>query len=82
MHLYTELLGYLAIAAGFYAITKKEMAGFRFWHLISSFIYVFYGVLIASGPLIISGAVFCIIHAYHLRKLRVFSFRMRRPGGV
>lgn len=70
MNLYVEILGYIAIVAGFYAVTKKDMGGFRLWHLISSFFYVIYGVFLASGPLIISGTIFCIIHTYHLRKLK------------
>lgn len=65
-----EILGYLALIAGFYAVTKKEMSGFRMWHAISSFFYVMYGAFLSSGPLIISGAVFCVIHVYHLRKMQ------------
>ena len=68
MNILTETLGYIAIAAGFFAVTKKEMLGFRLWHLISSFFYVIYGVFINSGPLVISGVIFCIIHIYHIRK--------------
>ena len=68
MKILIETLGYNAIAAGFFAVTKKEMRGFRFWHLISSFFYVIYGALISSGPLVISGVIFCIIHLHHLKK--------------
>ncbi|WP_417362321.1 YgjV family protein [Galbibacter sp.] len=78
MNIYVETLGYIAIAAGFFAATKKEMGEFRFWHLISSFFYVIYGVLLKSGPLVISGLIFCIIHIYHLRKRRV-SHNKERP---
>ncbi|MFY0714422.1 YgjV family protein [Seonamhaeicola sp. NFXS20] len=70
MNILAETLGYLAIAAGFFAVTKKDMSGFRLWHLISSFFYVIYGVFLHSGPLIISGAIFCVIHIHHLRKLK------------
>lgn len=68
MNIYIETLGYVAIVAGFFAATKKEMGAFRFWHLISSFFYVIYGLLLKSGPLVISGVIFCFIHIYHLRK--------------
>lgn len=68
MNIYVETLGYVAIVAGFFAATKKEMGDFRFWHLISSFFFVIYGFLLKSGPLVISGIIFCIIHVYHLRK--------------
>ncbi len=70
MTLLTEILGYLAIATGFYAITKKEMGTFRLWHLISSFFYIVYGFFLQSSPLIIAGIIFCIIHVYHLKKLK------------
>mgnify|MGYP006145535263 CR=1 FL=1 len=70
MNWITESLGYLAIAFGFYAATKKEMGDFRLWHLISSFFYIIYGFLLESGPLIIAGGIFCIIHVYHLNKIR------------
>ncbi|MFT4802242.1 MAG: hypothetical protein ACI93N_002019 [Flavobacteriaceae bacterium] len=66
----TEILGYVAIATGFFAITKKEMGAFRLWHLVSSFFYIIYGLFLKSSPLIIAGIVFCIIHMYHLRKLK------------
>lgn len=70
MNIIAETLGYLAIAAGFYAVTKKDMSGFRLWHLVSSFFYVIYGFFLESGPLIISGIIFCVIHIHHLRKLK------------
>ena len=74
MTMLTECLGYLAIAAGFYAATKKEMGGFRLWHLLSNFLFIFYGFVLQSLPLVVSGVVFCIIHAVHL-------YRMRFPNG-
>ena len=74
MTMLTECLGYLAIAAGFYAATKKEMGGFRLWHLLSNFLFIFYGFVLYSLPLVVSGVVFCIIHAVHL-------YRMRYPNG-
>ncbi|MEL4306944.1 YgjV family protein [Joostella sp. CR20] len=70
MNWIAEILGYLAIATGFFAITKKEMGAFRLWHLISSFFYIIYGLFLKSSPLIIAGIIFCIIHIYHLRKLK------------
>ncbi|MGB3800142.1 MAG: YgjV family protein [Lewinella sp.] len=74
MTMLTEFLGYLAIAAGFFAATKKDMGGFRLWHLLSNFLFIFYGFVLASVPLVVSGVVFCGIHAVHL-------YRMRYPGG-
>jgi hypothetical protein len=71
MRVFIEIVGYVAIAAGFYAVTKKEMGKFRLWHLISSFFYVFYRAFLHSGPLVISGVIFCMIHIHHLRKMRL-----------
>ncbi|WP_276166692.1 YgjV family protein [Zobellia alginiliquefaciens] len=70
MNLLAEILGYIAIGTGFFAATKKEMGSFRIWHLVSSFFYIIYGLFLKSGPLIIAGVVFCIIHVYHLKKLK------------
>lgn len=66
----TEVLGYVAIGTGFFAITKKEMEKFRLWHLVSSFFYIIYGLFLQSSPLVIAGVIFCIIHIYHLRRLK------------
>ncbi|WP_130735859.1 YgjV family protein [Flavobacterium sp. J27] len=68
MKLLIEIIGYIAIIAGFYAATKKEMTHFRIWHTISSVFYVVYGFFLDSIPLIISGIIFCFIHIYHLKK--------------
>lgn len=70
MNITAEIIGYIAIGTGFFAISKNDMATFRIWHLISSFFYIIYGVFLTSYPLVIAGAVFCVIHAYHLRKIR------------
>lgn len=70
MNWITEILGYIAIGTGFFAITKKEMGAFRLWHLVSSFFYIIYGLFLQSNPLIIAGIIFCIIHLYYLRKLK------------
>lgn len=70
MILVTEILGYIAIATGFFAIAKKEMGAFRLWHLVSSFFYIIYGLFLESSPLVIAGIVFCVIHLYHLRKIK------------
>ncbi|WP_435135849.1 YgjV family protein [Formosa sp. A9] len=68
MKIVVEIIGYMAIAVGFFAATKKKMEHFRLWHLISSAFYVVYGFFLESGPLIISGIIFCVIHVYHLNK--------------
>lgn len=65
-----ETIGYIAIVAGFFAATKKQMEHFRVWHLVSSAFYVVYGYFLSSGPLVISGIIFCIIHIYHLKKIK------------
>ncbi len=71
MNLTAEIIGYIAIGTGFFAISKNDMTTFRIWHLISSFFYIIYGLFLNSYPLVIAGAVFCIIHAFHLNKIRL-----------
>lgn len=75
MNWIAETLGYIAISAGFFAATKKDMGTFRIWHLISNIFYVVYAVFLESIPLLIASAVFCVIHSYHLRKLRLEKVR-------
>lgn len=70
MNYLAEILGYIAIATGFFAVTKKDMGSFRLWHLISSLFYIGYGSFLMSGPLIIAGIIFCIIHIFHLSKIK------------
>ncbi len=79
MNWIAETLGYIAIATGFYAATKKDMGNFRIWHTISSLFYIVYGFFLDSFPLIIAGAVFCVIHCYHLRKMRLEKVRAGKP---
>ncbi|PZV87272.1 inner membrane protein [Algoriphagus aquaeductus] len=79
MNWVAETMGYLAIGAGFYAISKKDMAKFRVWHLISSVFYTLYGFFLMAFPLIIASVVFCVIHVYHLRKLRLDKVKVPNP---
>ncbi|RNL84719.1 hypothetical protein ED312_13615 [Sinomicrobium pectinilyticum] len=65
----TEIIGYIAIGTGFFAITKKDMRTFRVWHLLSNLVYIAYGVLLEAIPIMIAGVVFSVIHIFHLRKL-------------
>lgn len=78
MNWVAETLGYAAITAGFFAATKKDMGNFRLWHLISNFFYVIYAVFLESIPLLIASVVFCIIHCYHLRKMRLEKIHARK----
>ncbi len=71
MNWITEILGYIAIGTGFFAVTKKNMSSFRVWHLVSSFFYIIYAVLLKSSPLIIAGIIFSIIHIYKLKKNQI-----------
>jgi len=63
-----DILGYLAVTTGLYAVTKKRMLPFRIWHIISCLLYIGYGLLNPAYPILVSGLLYIVIHLYSLRK--------------
>ena len=63
-----DAIGYLAVITGLYAVTKKQMLPFRIWHIISCLLYMLYGIFNPAYPVLVSGSLFIVIHAYSLRK--------------
>lgn len=63
-----DAVGYIAVIAGLYAVTKKQMLPFRIWHIISCLLYMVYGFFNPAYPVFISGLLFIVIHVYSLRK--------------
>lgn len=66
---YIQILGFIALGISVFAITKVDMKKFRWFHLISSLLYLFYGIAIAQFPLIVGAILFSGIHINQLRKI-------------
>lgn len=64
-----DIIGYLALGVGLFAISKKEIFSLRLWHLTSSVLYLTYGIFLQAYPVITSGILFIFIHLYNLNKL-------------
>ncbi len=65
-----DIFGYLAVGIGLFAVTKKSILSFRLWHVVSCLCYIVYGVLNPAYPVLASGALFVVIHLYHLNRTR------------
>lgn len=65
-----HILGYIAIALSLFSMTRKNVMALRIISATSNGIYVVYGVLLNSPPLVIGCTIAIIIHLYHINKLR------------
>ncbi|MBL4754121.1 MAG: YgjV family protein [Flavobacteriales bacterium] len=61
-----ELLAYIALGISLLSMNMKRMLHLRIFHALSSLLYGIYGTYIDSLPLIVGGALFVIIHLYHI----------------
>lgn len=66
-----DVIGYLAVALGLFAVTKKSILFFRLWHVMSCLCYIVYVVLNPAYPILVSGMLFIVIHLYHLNKIMI-----------
>lgn len=61
-----ELLGYLGSAVVVVSLTLRNITKLRIVNFTGAAIFIVYGYLIKSNPLIILNVIICIIHAYLL----------------
>lgn len=64
----TELIGYLALAAGIVAMTMKNILTLRIIHSVSAALYVAYGFLMGAQPILVGGSLFLMIHAWKIHR--------------
>lgn len=63
-----NIVGFFALSVALFAISNKDIIRLRWWHLISSALYIFYGVLIDTYPVILGAVLYCCIHIWHIYK--------------
>ncbi|TKG95159.1 hypothetical protein EYV94_10640 [Puteibacter caeruleilacunae] len=63
-----DIIGFSALALALFALSQKNIAALRCWHLMSSILYVVYGYIITSYPVMLGAAMFSIIHIWHIKK--------------
>lgn len=64
-----DILGYLALGLGIFAMANKHMLWLRIAHGLSAAFYVGYGLMISATPIMVAGVLFLIIHGYHLTRM-------------
>lgn len=64
-----HFLGIVALGFSLLAMTMKNILILRIFSSVANFIYIIYGFLLGSPPLMIGGAVVIVINGYHIRKL-------------
>ena len=64
-----EAIGYCALTMSVLSICMSNMRTFRWLHLISSCLYLAYGILITAWPIIIGALLFMGIHTVRLLKM-------------
>jgi len=63
-----EYIGYTALAISLLSVSMSNFLTFRYLHLLSSSVYLVYGLLIEALPLAMGSAIFMMIHTYRLYK--------------
>lgn len=64
--MYIETIGWIASALLLISFFMKKMSDFRWYNLVGSFIYVLYGFLTGSMPVIVFNSVCTILNLYYL----------------
>ncbi|BDD09153.1 hypothetical protein FUAX_15850 [Fulvitalea axinellae] len=61
-----DAVGFFALSIALFAMSNKDMIKLRRWHLLSSVLYIVYGILTSAYPVILGAVLYCGIHAWHI----------------
>jgi len=64
-----HFLGLVALGFALLAMSMKNILILRIFSSVANFVYIIYGFLLGSPPLMIGGAIVIAINGYHIRKL-------------
>ncbi|MCB0510270.1 MAG: YgjV family protein [Chitinophagales bacterium] len=64
----TEILGYAAMAFLMFSFLLKDMRKLRMLNSLACALFVAYGILLASWPIVISNAFIILVNLYYLLK--------------
>jgi hypothetical protein len=65
-----HLIGYSALFVNLISMTMKNILHLRLLSLLGNAIYVFYGILLSSPPLIVGGTIAVGIQSFQIYKLK------------
>lgn len=63
------MIGYIALVLSIIAVTMTNMKSYRYVHLTSSILYLFYGLSINAIPIVIGAILFTAIHIRQLIRI-------------
>jgi hypothetical protein len=62
----TEIIGYVAMICVAISLSLKNIKKLRFWNLAGALMFVVYGIIIASWPVVILNVFLSLVNMYHL----------------
>ncbi len=65
---YTDLLGYAAMAVLMISFLLKDMQKLRLVNSVACLLFVIYGLMLPSYPIVISNAFIVCVNVYYLLK--------------
>lgn len=65
----THILGYIALVLNLTSMSMKNVLYLRALSFVANFIYIFYGIILHSPPLIIGCSIAVSLHGFHIYKL-------------
>ena len=75
-----NIVGFIALSIALFAMSNKDITKLRWWHLASSALYIFYGILIDAYPVILGAVLYCLIHSWHIYKQKKSSYDTKSNG--
>lgn len=69
----TEIVGYAAMAILMFSFTLKNLTKLRMVNTVACVLFVVYGFLLDSYPIVISNAFIVCVNVYYLAKERIGS---------
>ncbi|MCF8408174.1 MAG: YgjV family protein [Crocinitomicaceae bacterium] len=70
MNNYTEYIGYLASLLVLVSFLMKNMTYLRLVNILGCLVFIAYGALLPSIPIIITNAAIVLINSFYLLKIR------------
>lgn len=67
---WVEFLGYLAVAVTLSSFAVKDMLRLRILNGLGALLWVVYGLLLGSNPVVLTNACIIVLHGYWFLKRR------------
>lgn len=65
-----HILGYIALALNLFSMTRKNILSLRVLSAAANALYILYGVLLASPPIVIGCSIAVTIHLHKIYQIK------------